>query len=129
MGHASRPETERKDTQLNNAIARLRRMIHDRAFRIPYSELMVDEFNSETQRRTPTGYRVDVPYNIHIPEAFRVFAHTVFMTEKMADSLDFGQSSSIFQAMPVNSGAFRSGLSGAPGGARHGSWQSRGHSF
>jgi hypothetical protein len=101
------PETERKDTELNNAIARLRRMIHDRAFALPYSEMVIEEFNSETQKRTALGYRIVVPSNVHVPETFRVFAHAEFITEKLAESLDFGPSASIFQAESVNSGAFR----------------------
>lgn len=114
------PETERKDTQLNNAITILRRMIHDRSFELPYSERVIEEFNSETQRRTATGYRIDVPANVHIPEAFRTFAHSQFVAEKLADGLDFGQSAAIFEAAPVNSGAFRSGRRSPFGKAGYG---------
>jgi len=119
-GNPMGPEEERKDTQLNNAIAVLRRMIHDRAFVMPYSERVVDEFNSETQRRTANGYRIDVPHNVHVPEAFRVFAHAVFIGEKLGDGLDFGPSAAIFHAAPVNSGAFRSGVSSPFGRGFHG---------
>jgi len=78
-GYIMGVEEMKEERVIHNCINELRRLFHDRKISMPYSQKVLDEFNSETRKMGVSDWRIVVPRTVHVPETFRVFAHAQFM--------------------------------------------------
>jgi hypothetical protein len=97
---------EIKITVKDNAIRTMRNLFATQSVWLPESEKMISDLMSETRKRTEGGLWVlKTPSNVHIPEAMRVFAHLLYLTDEAPTDGDFLPCSVIGTA--VSTGLFR----------------------
>lgn len=106
-GYIMGTEVKREDRVLNNCINELRRLFHDRKISMPYSQKVLDEFNSETRKMGVSDWKIVVPRTVHMPETFRVFAHAQFLRKSRDEDWE-PDAAATLEIQAIETGVLRS---------------------